>query len=183
MSKKYSESDINRSYSENDINKSSTGSLRFNSGKPEVSQLDPRFILALAKHLTDSSEKYGRYNYALGQEYHTPFDSLMRHAADFMSGNDFDEDGKCNIIAMAANVMILWTSKQLNNKELDTRFNWNRKKEFKTHNGLTEDDLEQMSEEYESYEKSTHKLSSNVNYDPYKLEKEYIKNLKESKEL
>jgi hypothetical protein len=103
---------------------SSTGSLRYNKGKPEVSQLDPRFILALAKHFTDSAEKYGKHNYALGQEYCTPIDSAARHLFRFIGGEDFDEDNKCNLLGLAANAMILWTSKQKNNPKLDDRFNW-----------------------------------------------------------
>lgn len=108
------------------MHKSKTGSIRLNKGKPEVSQLDPRFILALAAHFTKSAKKYGVFNYALGQEYRTPADSLCRHLFDFLAGEDFDEDGNCNILAMAANAMILWTSKQKNIEELD-----NRCKEFK----------------------------------------------------
>lgn len=106
------------------MKKSKTGSLRYNSGKPEVTQLDPRFILALADHFTQSSKKYGLFNYALGQEYRTPADSLARHLLRFLSGEDLDEDGKCNILGIAANAMILWTSKQLKNKKLDNRYPW-----------------------------------------------------------
>lgn len=125
-------------------NKSSTGSLRFNEGKPEVSQLDPRFILALADLMTVSAKKYGRYNWSLGQEYHTPFDSCVRHLLKFMSGENLDEESqKSHLIHAAANIMILWTSMQLDKPELDTRY-----KGFKTHNGLSETDLDQMAKEF-----------------------------------
>lgn len=102
---------------------SPTGSLRKNEGKPEVSQLDPNFIIALANVMTISSKKYGKYNWAQGQEYHTPFDSCMRHLLKFMSGEDNDlESGQSHLLHAAANIMILWTSYQLNNKSLDTRY-------------------------------------------------------------
>lgn len=104
---------------------SPTGSLRLNQGKPETSQLDPRFLLQLSQLMTDSSYKYGKFNWAKGQEYHTPYDSCMRHLLKFMSGEDLDqESGHSHIVHAMANLMILWTSVQLNNKELDTRYNW-----------------------------------------------------------
>ena len=136
-------------------NKSSTGSLRFNSGKPELSQLDPRFLIDLAELMTKSAKKYGKYNWCLGQEFHTPYDSAQRHLLKFMSGENVDDESGLNhLIHAAANLMIMYTSQKLNNKDLDTRFNWEPEKEndpsvasFKTHNGLTDQDLESMSEE------------------------------------
>ena len=110
--------------SEKKVTQSKTGSLRYNSGKPEVSQLDPTFILALADHFTKSAAKYGRHNYALGQDYCTPIDSLSRHLFRFLAGEDKDEDGRCNIMGIAANAMILWAAKRKNDPELDNRFNW-----------------------------------------------------------
>jgi hypothetical protein len=107
------------------VTKSKTGSLRYNSGKPEVSQLDPKFILAMADHMKKSEAKYGKYNWALGQEFHTPFDCAMRHILAFMAGEDMDkESGTNHIISAACNLMILWTSYQKKDEELDTRFKW-----------------------------------------------------------
>lgn len=107
------------------VNESPTGSKRFNEGKPEVSQLDPRFIMALADLMTKSAKKYGRYNWSKGQEYHTPFDSCQRHLLKWISGEDVDsESGMNHLLHAAANIMIMWTSQQKNIKELDTRNNW-----------------------------------------------------------
>ena len=134
-------------------NKSSTGSLRLNRGKPEVSQLDPRFIIELAGLMTKSAKKYGKFNWALGQEFHTPYDSAQRHLMKFMSGEDVDDESGLNhLIHAAANIMIMWTSQRLNNKDLDTRFKWNKEAEEEdkvvTHNGLTESDMERMRNEW-----------------------------------
>lgn len=108
-------------------NKSPTGSLRHNEGKPQVSQLDPRFILGLAELMTKSAKKYGKYNWALGQEYHTPFDSCARHLFDYMCKIDNDkESGMSHLLHAAANIMIMWTSHKLEIPELDTRHDWNR---------------------------------------------------------
>lgn len=107
------------------VNVSSTGSRRINKGKPEISQLDPRFLIDLADLITKSAAKYGKFNYALGQEYHTPYDSLMRHANKFWQGEDFDdESGLHHVLHMAANCMILYSSIKKDKKELDTRFDW-----------------------------------------------------------
>jgi hypothetical protein len=110
------------------VNKSPTGSLRFNSNKPEIGQLDPRFILDLADLITKSAKKYGKFNYALGQEFHTPYDSLLRHAMKFWSGEDLDDESKLHhVLHMAANCMILYSSILSGNVQLDTRFKWVKK--------------------------------------------------------
>ena len=100
-----------------------TGSKRLNSGKPEVSQLDPIFVLELAELMTISAEKYGKYNWALGQNYTTAFDSCMRHLLQFMAGEDRDKESSRNhLIYAAANIMILWTSYKKGSTKLDDRF-------------------------------------------------------------
>lgn len=114
---------------EGSVHKSPTGSLRFNEGKAEVSQLDPRFVLELANLMTKSAKKYGKYNWAKGQEYHTPFDSCQRHLLKWIAGEDLDEEsGMSHLMHAAANIMIMWTSQQKNDKALDTRFNWKEEK-------------------------------------------------------
>lgn len=108
---------------------SKTGSMRANEGKPEFSQLDPRFILALADLITKSAAKYGVGNYAKGQEFRTPCDSMMRHLLKFLGGEDLDqESGLHHSLHIAANAMILYVSelKAQTVPELD-----NRVKEFK----------------------------------------------------
>lgn len=106
---------------EKKANISPTGSLRYNEGKPEVSQLDPKFILDLADLITQSAKKYGKYNYAKGQNYSTPFDSCMRHLLEFQQSVDFDnESSKSHILHAAANLMILYGS-FIRHKELDDR--------------------------------------------------------------
>lgn len=110
-------------FKEEDANKSATGSLRYNNGKPEMSQLDPRFIMELAKLMTQSEKKYGKYNWALGQKYTTTYDSLNRHMTAFLTGEEIDpESGIHHLIHCASNIMIMWTSWKLDNPELDDRY-------------------------------------------------------------
>ena len=102
---------------------SSTGSLRYNEGKPEMSQLDPNFIMELADLLTVSAKKYGKYNWALGQKYSTVLDSLDRHIHKFKIGEDLDTESKrSHLIHAAANIMILWNSWKKESDELDDRY-------------------------------------------------------------
>lgn len=109
------------------MHKSKTGSLRANNGKPEFSQLSPQFVLRLAELMTKSAEKYEKFNWALGQEYCTPSDSLFRHFAAFLSGEDIDpESGFEHVIHIAANAMILYQSMKI--EGLDNRYNWQDKK-------------------------------------------------------
>ena len=108
-----------------DAKVSSTGSKRLNAGKPEVSQLDPRFLMDLADLITKSAAKYGKFNYALGQDYHTPYDSLMRHANMFWKGEDLDSESNMHhVLHMAANCMILYSAILTEKEELDTRHDW-----------------------------------------------------------
>ncbi len=102
---------------------SPTGSLRFNKDKPQMSQLNPKFIMELAKLMSKGEAKYGKYNWAKGQQYSTVYDSLNRHLTAFMLGEDMDpESGLSHLIHCASNIMILWHSWQLENEELDDRF-------------------------------------------------------------
>jgi hypothetical protein len=104
-------------------NTSSTGSLRFNKGKPQMSQLNPKFIMELAQLMGKGEAKYGKYNWAKGQQYTTVYDSLNRHLSAFMLGEDIDpESGMSHLMHCASNIMILWHSWQLENEELDDRF-------------------------------------------------------------
>lgn len=108
------------------MNKSKTGSLRENSGKPEVTQLDPRFIRDLAALMTKCASKYKKFNWALGQEYLTPCDSLYRHLLSFTEGEDIDpESGFPHVLHIAANSMIIYRSMLIEKTKklgLDNRF-------------------------------------------------------------
>ena len=97
------------------------GSKRYNNGKPEVSQLSPQFVMDLADLMTQSAKKYGKFNWAKGQDFCTPLDSCYRHLLKFQAGQDLDdESGKSHLLHAAANIMIMYHS-QLFHKDLDDR--------------------------------------------------------------
>ena len=109
-------------FNPDDANKSKTGSLRFNTGKPEVSQLDPKFVIDLADLMTESAKKYGKYNWMLGQNYSTPYDSLQRHMMSFMDGEDLDvESKKSHLLHAAANIMIMYNTYLKQDEDFDDR--------------------------------------------------------------
>lgn len=113
-----------------EAHKSKYGSLRYNSGKPEFSQLDPQFILDLAALMTKCAEKYEKWNWAKGQEYLTPLDSMFRHLAAFTAGEDIDpESGHPHMQHIAANCMIIERSRKIGDPELDNRFNGFKKEQ------------------------------------------------------
>lgn len=108
------------------MHKSKTGSLRANKGKPEFSQLSPDFIIQLAALMTKSAEKYEKFNWARGQEYCTPSDSLFRHFAAFLAGEDKDpESGFAHVLHIAANAMIIYESMKI--EGMDDRHKWGKK--------------------------------------------------------
>lgn len=102
-------------------NKSKTGSVRKNVGKPQVSQVDPEFILGIADILTASMEKYEKFNWKKGIDYSVPYDSCQRHLLKFMKGENYDdESGKHHLLHAAVNLMFLYYYSQ-NLEEFDDR--------------------------------------------------------------
>jgi hypothetical protein len=88
---------------------SETGSLRYNDGKPRQSLLDPDFIEGMAKVITYGSKKYGDFNWAKGNNFSIPYDSMMRHIIAFQKGEEIDkESGIHHLFMVATNAMILY---------------------------------------------------------------------------
>jgi hypothetical protein len=85
-----------------------TGSLRFNTGKPQTSEIDPDFLFGMGRVLEKARVKYPRGNWALGNNYSVPFDSLMRHLLAWQSGESLDsETGENHLYHAALNLMML----------------------------------------------------------------------------
>lgn len=87
---------------------SDTGSMRFNKGKPQFSEISPRFLLDMAAVLEKSRKKYPRGNWAKGNNYSVPYDSMMRHLLAWQSGESKDnETGLSHLAHAALNLMML----------------------------------------------------------------------------
>jgi hypothetical protein len=88
---------------------SPTGSLRKNSGKPQLSYIDPEFLLGMAQVLTIGSKKYSPMNWAKGNYYTVPYDSAMRHIFAFMKGEEFDKESlEHHLYHAAVNLYFMW---------------------------------------------------------------------------
>jgi hypothetical protein len=87
---------------------SKTGSMRFNVGKPQLSELDPQFLLGMGRVLEKARLKYKRGNWALGNNYSVPYDSALRHLLAWQSGESLDsESGQNHLLHCALNIMML----------------------------------------------------------------------------
>lgn len=87
---------------------SSTGSLRYNSGKPQLNEISPKFLLDMGAVLEKSRQKYPRGNWEKGNDYSVPYDSMMRHLLAWQSGESIDKESGLSHLAHAAlNLMML----------------------------------------------------------------------------
>jgi hypothetical protein len=110
-----------------DVCVSTTGALRYNSDKPQLSQIDPLFLIGLSDLMTISAKKYSKWNYAKGQNLTTVCDSMSRHLLSFLNGeNDDKESGKSHLLHIAANCIIAYSTTERHlekHPELDDRIN------------------------------------------------------------
>jgi hypothetical protein len=87
---------------------SPTGSLRYNSNKPQCNEISPKFLLDMGAVLEKSRAKYPRGNWEKGNNYSVPYDSLMRHLLSWQSGERYDsESGLSHLAHAALNLMML----------------------------------------------------------------------------
>lgn len=97
--------------------------LRFNAGKPMLSLIEPSFRTEMGKVLTAGAKKYARDNWKKGIPVQTGIlDSLERHYAAFLAGEETDAESGCHHMAhVAVNAMFAyWMMK--NRPDMDDRF-------------------------------------------------------------
>jgi Domain of unknown function (DUF5664) len=83
-------------------------SQRFNSGKVQLREVNPEFVLGLGQVLTASREKYAEGNWMNETKYSTPYESCMRHIAKFWSGEEIDNETlQHHLLHAATNLMFL----------------------------------------------------------------------------
>lgn len=71
--------------------------------KPEqFYTMPPEAIFELARVYRFGAGKYADYNFRLGYDWSLSFDALMRHAFEFWSGKDLDEESGLNHMAHVA---------------------------------------------------------------------------------
>lgn len=104
-------------------------SKRYNSGKIQLKEIDPSFILGIGEVLTKSTEKYDPFNWTLPTDFSTPYESLMRHLLAFQKGEDFDKESNLHhLLHVATNVMFMYYHATNGDKKNDDRFFAKKKK-------------------------------------------------------
>lgn len=100
---------------------SSTGSLRYNSGKPQLNEISPKFLLEMGAVLEKSRQKYPRGNWEKGNNYSVPYDSMMRHLLAWQSGESIDKESGLSHLAHAALNLMMLHYYESNYPEFDDR--------------------------------------------------------------
>lgn len=104
-------------------------SARFNSGKTQVRELDPAFIMGLGEVLTAARSKYEEGNWMKPTKFSTPYESAMRHLMKFWDGTELDEEtGKHHLLHAATNLMFLYYHSQNGEEGSDDRLFKKKKK-------------------------------------------------------
>lgn len=81
---------------------------RKNSGKPQLSYIDLKCFEDCAKVMEFGAKKYARNNWKKGMPQTQLIDSLLRHVAQLLSGEEFDqESGLSHIGHIQCNSMFL----------------------------------------------------------------------------
>jgi hypothetical protein len=82
--------------------------LRYNEGKPELSQIDLNYLTDCARVLSFGEQKYGRDNWKKGFPMSKLLDSLLRHVSALQRGEFIDEESGIDHIGhIQANAMFL----------------------------------------------------------------------------
>lgn len=82
--------------------------LRYNTGKPEIHQVPPSLIIAVAKVFKYGEEKYEKGNWKKGMNWTIPYDCLMRHMFAWLNKEGTDsESGLSHLYHAAANIAML----------------------------------------------------------------------------
>ena len=84
-------------------------------GKPQVGDMDPKFILMMGQVLTQGLTKYpndpdGKPNWWKGGDYRSFCASILRHACKLAMGEDLDdESGLPHAAHIAIDAMFIWS--------------------------------------------------------------------------
>jgi len=100
-----------------------TKSLRHNSGKPKWSMVHFKSIEELPRVLEFGSIKYDRGNWMLGLDLNEIKDSMQRHLAELIDGNELDEEsGLHHIGHIMCNCMFyMYHKNKQDEKQLDNQ--------------------------------------------------------------
>ena len=85
--------------------------IKFDDGKPEMSNIPGHVLMAVCRVFNKGAEKYGKYNYRKGMNLTQYYDACQRHITAWLDGEDIDEEfgenhithAICELIMLLAN--------------------------------------------------------------------------------
>jgi hypothetical protein len=103
---------------------SENGSVRFNVGKPDISQVPTEAILAVAQGLSygERSGKYSKHNWRKGAEWTQYYNSAMRHMFAWLNGEEVDQESSELHIDLALSNLAMLKYNIVNHPNLDDRY-------------------------------------------------------------
>ena len=124
---------------------------RFNSNKIEFDDIPLIGIVEVAKVAAYGANKYNKNNWRKEASTTQYLNCTLRHVIKYLYGENIDSESKCSHLGHAAWNLLALLEKIKMKKDIDDRFVYdsdvNIEDLFITHNGLTEDDLNDMAEE------------------------------------
>jgi hypothetical protein len=112
-----------------EVQLSPSGSKRYNIGKPQIHQVPIELLMGAAESFTRGEAKYGKWNWAKGNYFSVPYDSLMRHLITWLNGEDNDQESGLHHLKHAASNLAMLMHYVENYPDLDDRLCKSLKKE------------------------------------------------------
>lgn len=91
--------------------------LKFDEGKPCVSDIPQLSLMSVAKVFNYGAQKYSKFNYSHGTEWLRYYDAAQRHMNSWMTGEDIDESSHHHLDHAIASLMMLRENIHLNKGE------------------------------------------------------------------
>lgn len=85
----------------------STETLKFDEGKPCMSDIPQKSLMSVAKVFNYGAKKYEKFNYSHGTDWLRYYDAAQRHMNSWMIGEDIDESSHNHIDHAIASLMML----------------------------------------------------------------------------
>lgn len=80
---------------------------KFDSGKPQMSDLPQKALFSVIKTFNYGQQKYGKYNYSGKIESSRFYDACQRHLYSWMLSEDIDESGNSHLSHAIASLLML----------------------------------------------------------------------------
>ena len=144
---------------------------RYDNDKLKIDLCPTSLIYAVSKVLEYGEKKYERNNWRGGMEWTKVWNCLQRHSLKWIDGEDIDDESKLShLYHMAANIAMLIEYEETC-PDLDNRWAGCKRdyRSFKTHDGLTDDDLNNMEKETVSKRSFEDRTNSFDTYEKVKV--------------